>query len=696
MNIKRSIVLRVRIAFLLVLMLAVGVIYRIFVLQVQQGAEWRKRAEATTLQYRTIKATRGNIYSDNGSLLATSLPFYRVSMDPTVISEDVIHQQLDSLSMLLSRFYGDQSKSYYKQRILNARKQGRQYLVLNRMQVGYQAKKTMQNWPIFRYGRYKGGVIFEKVEKRLKPFSTLANRTIGYLNENESGAGLEYSFNDVLKGYNGSALFRRVTGGNWKQVLDDSEDRPREGADVVTTLDVNLQDVSETALLRHLEKHNADRGCVVVMEVETGYIKAMANLARNKAGYYSETYNYAVGSHGLREPGSTFKLASVMALLEDAAIKPSDTVDTGDGAYKFYKETMRDHKPGGYGKITLQEAFEVSSNIAVARLVNEHFGLKPERYMQYVRNFGLADPLGFQLKGEGMPKYPPLEKWSGITLPWIAHGYGFEITPLQTLAFYNAVANNGKMMRPLLVSEIRQADKSIRAYEPTVIHEKIASEETLQAVREMLLGVVERGTAQNIKNENYHIAGKTGTAQTLVNGRYTRKYYTSFVGFFPAEDPKYSAIVVIDNPKGYSQYGSDAAAPVFKEIADKIYARDLQMHAPYVAAAPEQGIYPVVQAGFGHDMVKLSKWLSLPASENLPEDWVRAAADSTSIHWRGLKAEAERVPDMRGMMLRDALYILENKGMKVTFEGQGRVVSQSQLPGTRALAGSSIHLKLKH
>jgi cell division protein FtsI (penicillin-binding protein 3) len=695
-NIKRSILLRVRIAFLLVFLFAAAVAYRIFSLQFVEGSKWRKVAASTSLQFRTIKATRGNIYSDNGSLLATSLPFYRVCMDPTIASDEVFRESVDSLSIRLSRFFGDRTPVEYKQKITNARKAKRQYLILNRVQIGYQDKKQMQDWPLFREGRYRGGVIFEKVDKRFKPFSTLAYRTIGYLNENEYGAGLEYSFNEQLKGKDGEALFQRMLGGNWKQVFGDTDARPKEGADIVTTLDVNLQDVAESALLRHLQAHEADRGCVVVMEVETGYIKAISNLSRNSAGYYAETYNFAVGRQGLREPGSTFKLATMIALLEETNLKLTDTIDTGDGAYRFYKETVRDHKPGGYGKITLKEAFEVSSNIAVAKLADEHFNLQHERFMQYMRNMGLTEPLGFQLKGEGIPYFPPVNKWSGIQLPWMSHGYGLELTPLQTLAFYNAVANGGKMMQPIIVSGIKKADKFEKEFRPVTLKEQICSPETIKEVKQMLEGVVENGTAKNIRDSHYKIAGKTGTAQTLENGRYLKKYYTSFAGYFPADRPKYSAIVVIDNPKGYSQYGSDVAAPVFKEIADKIYARDLQMHAPYVAdtAAIEHDIFPLIQSGYQPELAAICQMLNIPQEMAPAEDWVRAGIDSNRIVWQPKKAPIESVPDVRGMTLRDALYLLENKGLRVLYEGEGRVQRQSQQPGAKALKGSTIKISL--
>ena len=687
--------LRVRLAFILCFLFATAVVYRIFALQTIEGKEWKEAAAATSLQYRTIPSTRGNIYSDNGSLLATSLPFFKVSLDPTVASKELYEESIDSLAILLSKHFKDKSAAAYKGKIQRARDKNREYLLLNRKPVGYQVKKEMEKWPLFREGRYKGGVLFEKFQKRYRPFQSLARRTVGYVNEEGYGVGLERSFQEKLAGQPGEALYRKIAGGNWRQVFGEQQKRPEEGYDIVTTLDVNLQDVTESSLLRHLQMHEADRGCAIVMEVATGKIKAMANLSRDKSGVYAETYNYAVGSQGLREPGSTFKLASLLALLEDSNLQITDTIDTGNGILKFYKEVVRDHKPGGYGKITVEEAFEKSSNIAFAKLVDSQFGLKPDKFMTYIRKFGLSDPLDFQLMGEGKPNFPNKNQWSGITLPWMAYGYGFEVTPLQTLTFFNAVANEGRLMKPILVSEVRQANKVIERTEPYIINDQIASPLSLASARKLLTGVVESGTANNIFNEHYGIAGKTGTAQTLENGRYVKKYYTSFAGFFPADAPKYSCIVIIDNPKGYSQYGSDVAAPVFKEIADKIYARDLQLHDPYTAQADSaNNVFPIIQAGYLPELVQLCQSLNLPHSEKYTEEWGQTNLVNNTIEWKDRTINTGRVPDVKGMKLRDAIYVLENQGLQVNFSGKGRVVKQSMLPGAKVIRGSYIQLSL--
>jgi len=664
-------------------------------LQTEDNGKWAKMAEEIDLDYRTVKATRGNIYSDNGSLLATSLPSYKIAFDPTIASNEVYKKGIDSLSYLLSRHFNDRSRAYYKRKMNDARIAKKQYVVLNRRLVKYQEKKEMSRWPIFREGRLKGGIIFEKVDRRYRPFSYLGYRTIGFVNDNKDGAGLEYSFNKYLSGKDGEALYQKMAGGKWRPLYDGTEIRPQEGYDIHTTINVNLQDVTESALLRALKDHDADYGSAVVMEVETGKIKAISNLTKNtKYSDYREVYNYAV--QGLTDPGSTFKLVSMIALLEDSKLKLTDSIETGEGAYKFYNQTMRDHKPGGYGTISVKQAFEFSSNIAISKMVHTQFGSDPQKYIDYIHSFGLAQPLGFQMIGEGIPKIksPSDKSWSGISLPWMSIGYELELTPLQILAFYNAIANNGKMIRPTIVKSINQADKEIRSFDTEVLKRKICSQETLKEVRSLLEGVVENGTARNIKNDYYKIAGKTGTAQKIVNGRYIRKYYTSFVGYFPAENPKYSCIVIIDSPKGFRQYGSNVAAPVFKEIADKLYAVDLELHDSYYAQNEHEGVFPVIKAGNREDLIRICNELSIPNQANTTEDWVRAQRKDNAVLWTTDEIAPEIIPDLSGMTLRDAIFLLENHGVNVAHQGEGRVITQSIPPGRKIVKGSRISLKL--
>lgn len=697
MNIRKSILLRVRVAFLAFFIFGVAIIYRISHLQFIEGERWQNLADEIGLQYRTINATRGNIYSDNGSLLLTSLPFYKVAFDPSVSSERDFKREIDSLTYHLSRFFNDKRPVDYKRMIEAARLKGREYLILNKEEITYQEKKMMAEWPLFRYGRMNGGIIFEKVDKRFYPFSYLGYRTIGYVNQSNEGAGLEYSFNKYLAGMNGEALFRKVAGGRWRQVYDGTEIRPENGLDILTTLDVNLQDVSQSALLNALSDHEADYGCVVVMEVKTGEIKAISNLSRTSTGKYAERYNYAVGSQGLTEPGSTFKLASMIALLEDTNISLDDSVETGEGQYKFYDRTMPDHKPGGFGTITVKEAFAKSSNIAISKLVYEHFGDRPQSYINILKDIGLGEPLGFQMVGEGHPylKDTTDKTWSGVSLPWISIGHELTMTPLQTLTFYNAIANNGKMIQPIIVKSVLKAGVEQKSFTSVVLNKKICSDKTLEQVKILLRSVVEEGTASNIRHSHYPISGKTGTSQKLINGRYTKKYYTSFAGYFPSNNPKYSCIVVIDNPKGFRQYGSDVAAPVFKEIADKIYANNLEMHDPmkeefYV----DESIFPVIRSGKLDELQMICNVLGVSNHLRSGSEWVRTKPENNYVNWISNDLNKGLVPNVVGMTLRDAIYLLENEGFRVQYSGIGRVIQQSEPPGRKAVKGNKIELEL--
>lgn len=701
MNIKRSILFRVRIAFMLTSAIGIAIFYKITQVQFVDGDKWRQMSEDIHLQYRPVKATRGNIYSGDGSLLATSLPFYRVVLDPSISREGRFRTNIDSLATLLSGFYKDKSSTQYKRIISDARNGGKKYLIINRKQIGYQEKLAMMKWPIFRDGRLGGGVIFEKVDQRYRPFRSLAGRTVGFLNEDDYGVGLEYSFNEFLQGRNGEALFQKIAGGSWKPLHDAEDVKPTDGFDIVSTLDINIQDVAESALLRQLINKDANFGSVIVMEVATGHIKALANLEKNKSGNgYGENYNYAVGEQGLTEPGSTFKLLSMMALLEEGKISLQDSIDTGDGVFKFYDRSMRDAKNGGFGRITVREAFEKSSNIGISRLVNDQFGVAPVKFMNYISKVGLDNPVGFQLKGEGVPyfKTPGTKSWYGTTLPWMSIGYELKVTPLQTLTLYNAIANDGKMVKPLIVKQISKGNYVEENFNTEVLHKQIASKKTIQQLRSLLEGVVENGTARNIRNNDYRIAGKTGTAQKLENGRYTQTYYTSFVGYFPADDPKYSAIIVIDSPKGFQAYGGDISAPVFKEIADKIHAQDLKLNLDKTLVSnktPYAGDLPYIQAGWTEDVQMLCNKFGISNHYQEQEKWVRSKVTNKSIQWVTNRINEKQVPDVTGMALRDALYILENNGLRVLFSGKGRVKSQSLPSGTTILPNSTIKITLE-
>lgn len=703
MDAKQIILLRTRLAFLGLFAFSLIIVGKLIHIQFLQGKKWEKLAQVATLEFRPIKPSRGNIYAEDGSLLATSLPFYKVAIDPCIADETLFQENVDTLSRLLANFYQDKTAEIYKSNLEEARKTAKRYLAINNKQINHDDKKKISEWPIFREGRYRGGIIFEQTEKRFKPFRELAARTVGFINENGSGVGLEYSFDKILRGVDGGALYQKLTGGTWKMIQSNTTKKPINGYDLITTIDINLQDVAHASLLKVLQESQANYGSVIVMEVSTGEVKAMVNLGKVGSGEYQEIYNYAVGNQGATEPGSVFKLIPMLALLEETNLALTDTVDTGDGQYKFHNLIMHDVKKGGHGIITLQEVFETSSNIGLAKLIDNVFSEKPEKFIEYIQKMGLDKPLGIQLKGEGKPfiKHPKHPAWTKVTLPWMSMGYELKLTPLQILTVYNAIANEGKMLKPIFVKEIKDANRTIQAFTTTIINKKICSDETLRKLKIMLEGVVERGTARKFRHGFYKVAGKSGTSNKIKNGKYTDDTFASFAGYFPADKPRYSCIVVIDDPQGIRHhFGGQVAAPVLKDIADKLSAKDL-VSAEYIA--PVDPIHLTLSPP-KFRIAHKSDWqvvigelgLELPSLVDT-DDWVQIVPSEDKLEW---KSQGDftplQVPKVVGMALKDALFLLESRGLMVQLEGApiGFVKSQSLLPGTRTMPAQIITLEL--
>lgn len=684
MNVKKTIIIRVRTVFLLVAIFAIGIGYRIFHIQFVDGELWRSKRSNFDIQ--EVKATRGNIYADDGSLLATSIPLYRLGFDPNVSrknvkSKAIFFAGIDSLSMLLAQKFKNRSAAEYKNLLLDARGKRKQFIYLvPGYTINYRDQQEMNRWPIFRDGRNRGGVVFEKTYKRYRPFRELAFRTVGFINDDHFGAGIESSFNPMLAGVNGRATFQKLSGGIWRPIFDGTEIRPIDGNDISSTININIQDVAETSLLKAVTNSEAKFGCVVVMEVATGHIKAMANLGL-EGDKYLEKYNYAVGLK--HYPGSTFKLASYMALLEEGNLKLTDTINTGNGTLYLDKQWIKEANDHRYGILSIKDAFAKSSNVAMAKLVLRQFRKRPEKFLAHITNFGLAEPLNFQIRGAERPFFrSPSDKkhWNDAALAKMSFGYESQITPLQTLAFYNAVANGGKMVQPIIVKEIRSNDKVNQTFKAQVIREKICSEQTLAAIKEMMVAVVEnpKGTGHKIKSDLYSIAGKTGTAHKFENGKWVEHaYYTSFAGFFPADKPKYSAIIIIDSPKN-GQMAGEAAAPVFREIADKIYANDVEMHH-FLAKKETAPDLPRVTGGKYEDLHEICNTLNISnyKKDSVSEDWVVAKTSKNAIYWKSNPSEIGRVPDVEGLSLKDAIYRIENGGYKIRSVGKGRVTSQA-------------------
>jgi cell division protein FtsI (penicillin-binding protein 3) len=669
-----------------------------------KGKTWVEYSVKNDLKLDTIPAMRGNIYSNDNSLLATSLPYYYVGFDTKASDSVYFYNHIDELANNLARTFGENTASGYKNKILRYRvSPNKRYLRLKSKEISHLEREKLRQWPFFNRARKGGGGKFETIYKRYKPFSPMADRTIGGTDP-KSGRGyigIEASFDKKLEGKAGIGWVEKVEGGIKIPVGDALNIQPETGRDIYTTLDMNFQDMAEIALRRKLTEMQADFGSVVIMEVATGEIRAMANLTKRPNDKYEEVFNYALA--GSNDPGSTFKLATMIALLEETKMNPDQvTVNTGTGALKFHNHMIRDAHRGGFGTITASQVLEKSSNIGIVLLMQRYFANKPDKYLEYLKKFHLTAPTGIHMKGEK----PPLVRdrsskfWSNYSLYFMAHGYEMQMTPLQTLAFYNAVANDGYWVRPMIVREIRSAEKVEDKMEPYIEETPIASIETIRKVKKMLEGVVEKGLAKNIKSDLYKIAGKTGTARKLINGIYTEgKNYTSFAGYFPADKPKYSCIVIIDNPKSsgadYTRYAGSVAAPVFKEVADRIYAYDVTIQKPVKDSIPEV-TRDLKLAGRTSDLKIISEELKLSSVPDQAADYaVGSIVNKGKPRWKTLAVKSKEVPDLQGLTMRDALYILENKGYKVTFKGSGKVVEQSLPPGTNHSGIKTILLTLQ-
>ena len=693
MNIRTDILLRVYISFGIMVVIALAVLYKMFTIQLVHGEKWAAMADSLSTRYVDVDAARGNIYSVDGSLLATSVPEYDIRMDllaPGIEEDTDFYSKVDSLAKSLSLFFNDKSSAQYSRLLRVARSQKNRYFLIKR-DVSYQAMKKMRTFPIFNLGVMKGGMIAEQKNKRIMPFKNLAERTIGYKNEHVQPVGLEGAYANYIDGEGGKRLVQRIAGGVWMPVNPDMDVAPIDGADIISTIDIGMQDVAQRALEKQLIKSNADVGCVILMEVATGEVRAVANYTRVSEGVYKEKFNYAIAQSA--EPGSTFKLASYLVALEEGKIDTGTTVDTENGTFRVYGKTVRDSHNGGYGKISVKRAFEVSSNTAITKLIYTHYKDSPAEFTRHLHRLHLNQKLGLQFPGEGRPliKTPDAKSWSGLSLTQMSYGYELLMTPLQMLTFYNAIANDGKMISPLFVREIRRLGNTIENYQARVIDEQIASPTTINKLQEMLLGAVENGTGKGLKNNMFKIAGKTGTAQMAdgaagYHGK--RKYQASFAGYFPADKPKYSMIVVIQNPRnGY--YAASVAGPIFSEVAQRVYASDIAMYQGFSSfKSARNNIQPDTKAGSVEAVNRLYREFGVhkdPAEKN----------ETSAVAYNDTDAVIGKVPDLKGMGLKDALYILGNAGFKVSVNGKGKVVNQSIAAGEQLTKNLLISIELK-
>jgi cell division protein FtsI (penicillin-binding protein 3) len=697
MSIRANILLRVYLAFGLIVLLAVAVLVRLCDVQFVEGHKWRAMADSLSTKYVSVEAARGNIYSVDGSLLATSIPEYELRMDTYaggISDNDLFNSKVDSLAFSLSKFFRDKSPKEYSRYLRAARRDSARYLLIKR-QVGYQELKAIRTFPLFNVGKYTGGLIAVQQNKRIKPFKYLAARTIGYKNENVSnGVGLEGAYGEYINGESGKRLVQRISGGVWMPVNDEAEVAPKEGADIISTIDINMQDLAQNALEKQLKLSDAHHGAVILMEVATGEIRAIANYTRVAKGEYKETFNYAIA--GNQDPGSTFKLASYMALLEDNKVDTNSMIGTGN--YQVPGKLIKDSH-GSIGVVTVKKAFTESSNAAIAQMVNTHYRNDQSAFTDHLYRWHLNEKLDLQIPGEAQPvvKNPNNKSWNkNMTLPQMAYGYEMQLTPLKMLSFYNAVANNGKYVAPIFVKEIRKLGNPIEQFKARVINDKICSDATLGKLRAMLEGVFTDGTGKSLASKFYKIAGKTGTAQ-VADGKYgyaKKQYQSSFCGYFPADKPKYSLIVVINEPKG-AYYAALVAGPPFREIADRIYARDAQMYNGVEEHLVGNTQNPEAKAGQSKAVKKVYSAFGIKALYAAKSDYFNVVDTSNGLAYEDLSMSKGVMPNVKGMGLKDALYLLGNAGLKTRVKGSGKVMGQSILAGSKIGRGLLVQIELQ-
>ena len=664
---KKSIMSKLYFTSGVLFVFALLVIYKLLTIQFMQGERYKGIAMERTTKAVKIPANRGNVYSVGGSLLATSVPKYDIRIDLVAPSNKNYEAFIEPLCDSLANFHNT-SSAELKRKLRLARENKNRYLLLAR-NLDYSEYLQFRNFPLLDLGAFKGGLIVEQTTKRDYPMGSIAQRLIGYERFDDQGnvrrVGIDGAFGaKYLRGKDGQRRKQKIGKGQWKPIEDYNQVEPQDGYDVYTTIDVNIQDIAHHALLEQLEKYKADHGTVVVMETKTGEIRAISNLGRNKSGLYYERLNYAVGeSH---EPGSTFKLMALAVALEDKVIDTTSLVDTKKGVLSFYGKKVKDSKKGGYGVVSIAKAFEVSSNTGIVKAIHSAYKNNPEKFVDGLYRMSLQDSLGLPLIGEGKSIIPDPRikngRWSGIALQWMAYGYGVSFTPLQTLTFYNAIANNGVMVRPKFLREIKAIDTSIEVFETQVINPQICSKETVSKLQALLKNVVEKehGTGHGLYSSNFSMAGKTGTCQKDYVNKEQLNYISSFSGYFPADDPKYSCIVVIHEPdKSVGYYGVDVSGPVFKKIAQKIYTDS-----------------PLV------DEVNDINQKAEPVESDYDQYYAIAQKYITIM------------PNLRGMSAMDAIAILENMGLKVQIKGSGTVSKQSIKSGQKIKSNTTVTLVL--
>jgi cell division protein FtsI (penicillin-binding protein 3) len=694
LNIKKDILWRVVVSILVLTVFGGAILYSAVRVQVVEGDKWRAMGDSLHVKFRKVPAIRGSIYSDDGSLLATSVPMYKLSLDFKVIKKyhkDSFGLRKHELARKLAFTFKNRSSDEYLQLLDEGYRTQSQYVTITR-NANYIQSKALQTWPIFKAGRYKGGVIIEERTIRKKPYFGLGSRTIGFINENHKGAGIEASFDEILSGDDGKMVVRRIPGG-YRPLENDIKINPDNGKDIFTTIDIHLQDVVNEELQKGIITHDAAYGTAVLLEVSTGKIKAIANVD-HKDGKLSERFNHAIGTR--YEPGSTMKLVSALAALENGDVELDDSIDVYYGKYKFFEnDSIMDSGHGRVGRMSYRQVFEKSSNVGISLTAYKGFRKDPEDFIRYFDKLHLTEALQTGIKGEAIPTIlrPDKPGWSGMSIPSTSIGYSLSMSPLHVAMLYNAVANNGTLLRPYLISGTGSFGKIEEVYEPVVLESKICKSSTLEDLKELLVGVVENGTGQQLKQLPFKVAGKTGTSRISSDssGYKKNQYNSSFVGYFPADNPKYTLIVVISRPSKGSFYGSSVALPVFKDIARKVHAQAVQKSI----STTDTLAHPQVLSGTGKSVKEACKRFDLNYDyEARNHQIVTLKNQSDMLIGTSVSVKDKRMPDLIGLGLPDCLYLMENAGYKVSYRGLGKVVEQSPDPGTILTDGRTIYIRL--
>ena len=665
-------------------------------------------------QLQTIEPERGRIFSAEGHLLAASVPRFDLHWDPTVINTEAERTEflteLPGLAAACANEFGKRTAAEWRDFLLDAHQAGNSRYVAIARNIEWDRRQAVEDFPwISDRNRNRSGFMFTEKPRRDKPFSPLANRTIGLHRPEGNSVGIEAAFDTALSGKSGERWMRRIHGNYWIPATDDFVREPEPGLDVRTAIDLRTQDVASDALQAQLDHHKAQWGCAVVLEVATGNVVALANLERDaETGRCTESYNHALGT--AVEPGSSFKLASVMAMLESGRISPLDTIDTGDGAFHpargCPKMTDTSHPQGGYGPLRLEEVFERSSNVGTALAIQQVFGASPQDWLTALADIGITSKMGVSLAGEGQPKIHASTSerdWSACSLTSMSIGYEVAMTPLQTAAFYNAIAADGRLIRPRFADALLESGEVVTELPTVVIQDRIASRPTitaLQSMMELVCAPGGHGTAETVfRDRPYRVAGKTGTARASRPGGGYDGHRGSFVGYFPAQNPAYTIAVVIQRPTENGYYGGVVAAPVFRAISDHLFGTQPEMSQNMGVQLAQQPRLPVTMNGEWSTIQSLYADLGVPflldtsgASQSLSH--VAAKTNERTVTLTARYIPESSVPDVRGMSLRDALQLLERKGMSVDISGRGTVRRQSIAPGTAHRNGQTILLEL--